>query len=144
MSDKKKEASTAAPKKEEAKTAPKKEETNAEKRAREEKEALKKERKEHKHEAHQHAHDVHAGNIMEDLSKKQVFKKFSYRGLDIGKLLNMNMDEISQQLRARQRRRLRRKMPQRYGKFVKKLLDAKKIVMVGKGRQTAYVVRERK
>ncbi len=136
MSDKKKEASTAAPKKEEAKTAPKKEETNAEKRAREEKEALKKERKEHKHEAHQHAHDVHAGNIMEDLSKKQVFKKFSYRGLDIGKLLNMNMDEISQQLRARQRRRLRRKMPQRYGKFVKKLLDAKKNCNAGEKPKT--------
>ena len=61
-------------------TQAKKEETNAEKRAREEKEALKKERKEHKHEAHHRAHEVHAGNIMEDLAKKQVFKKFSYRG----------------------------------------------------------------
>ena len=122
MSDKKKEA----PKKDATTTAaPKKEETNAEKRAREEKEALKKERKEHKHEAHQHAHEVHAGNIMEDLSKKQVFKKFSYRGLDIGKLIAMNMDEISQQLRSRQRRRLKRKMPQRYGKFIKKLIDVK-------------------
>ena len=117
-------------------TQAKKEETNAEKRAREEKEALKKERKEHKHEAHQHAHDVHAGNIMEDLSKKQVFKKFSYRGLDIGKLLNMNMDELSQQLRSRQRRRLRRKMPQRYGKFVKKLLDAKKNCNAGEKPKT--------
>ena len=112
-------------------TQAKKEETNAEKRAREEKEALKKERKEHKHEAHHRAHEVHAGNIMEDLAKKQVFKKFSYRGLDIGKLINMNMDQIAQQLRSRQRRRLKRKMPQRYGKFIKKLMDAKNITNQG-------------
>ena len=112
-------------------TPAKKEETNAEKRAREEKEALKKERKEHKHQAHQHAHEVHAGNIMDDLAKRQVFKKFSYRGLDIGKLLNMNMDEISQQLRSRQRRRLKRKMPQKYGKFIKKLMDTKKNINQG-------------
>ena len=112
-------------------TPAKKEETNAEKRAREEKEELKKERKEHKHQAHQHAHDVHAGNIMDDLAKRQVFKKFSYRGLDIGKLLNMNMDEISQQLRSRQRRRLKRKMPQKYGKFIKKLMDTKKNINQG-------------
>ena len=68
---------------------------------------------------------------MEDLAKKQVFKKFSYRGLDIGKLINMNMDQIAQQLRSRQRRRLRRKMPQKYGKFIKKLMDAKNITNQG-------------
>lgn len=34
-------------------------------------------------------------NIMEDLSKKQIFKKFSYRGYDINKLLGMNMEEVA-------------------------------------------------
>ena len=35
------------------------------------------------------------GNIMDDLSKKQAFKKFSYRGEDINKLLGMNMDDLA-------------------------------------------------
>ena len=34
-------------------------------------------------------------SVMEDLSKKQIFKKFSYRGEDIGKLLTKNMDELA-------------------------------------------------
>jgi len=63
---------------------------------------------------------------MEDLSKKQVFKKFNYRGKDIGKLIEMNMDALSQELRSRQRRRLRRKMGKKYGRFIKKLMDVKK------------------
>ena len=97
-----------------------KEETNAERRAREEKEELKREKKEHKHEAHLKAHEAHAGGaLMEDLSKKQAFKKFSFRGLDINKLLTMNMDELSLQLRSRQRRRLRRKLQPHYSTFIK-------------------------
>lgn len=35
------------------------------------------------------------GNVMDDLSKKQAFKKFSYRGEDINKLLSLNMDELA-------------------------------------------------
>jgi hypothetical protein len=35
------------------------------------------------------------GNIMDDLTKKQAFKKFSYRGEDITKLLAMNMDDLA-------------------------------------------------
>ena len=72
-----------------------------------------------------------SGNIMDDLSKKQIFKKFSYRGKDITTLISLNMDQISKELRSRQRRRLRRKMPQRYGKFLKKLMDVKKTCPVG-------------
>jgi hypothetical protein len=34
-------------------------------------------------------------NIMDDLSKKQAFKKFSFRGEDINKLLTLNMDELA-------------------------------------------------
>ena len=72
-----------------------KEETAEEKRQREEKEALKREKKEHKHEAHLKAMEAkEGGGVMDELSKKQVFKKFSYRGLDLGALINMNMDEI--------------------------------------------------
>lgn len=35
------------------------------------------------------------GNIMDDLSKKQAFKKFSYRGEDITKLLAMDIDTLA-------------------------------------------------
>ena len=104
----------------------KKEATAEERRQKAEREELKAEKKLHKKEHQKHLHEAHAaGNVMDDLSKKQVFKKYTYRGNDIGKLLNMNMDELSQQLRSRQRRRLRRKMGAKYGRFIKKLLDVK-------------------
>ena len=104
----------------------KKEETAEERRQKAEREELKAEKKLHKKEHQKHLHEAHAaGNVMDDLSKKQVFKKYTYRGNDIGKLLNMNMDELSQQLRSRQRRSLRRKMGAKYGRFIKKLIDVK-------------------
>ena len=104
----------------------KKEETAEERRQKAEREELKAEKKLHKKEHQKHLHEAHAaGNVMDDLSKKQVFKKYNYRGHDIGKLLSMNMDELSQQLRSRQRRRLRRKMGAKYGRFIKKLIDVK-------------------
>ena len=104
----------------------KKEETAEERRQKAEKEELKLEKKLHKKEHQKHLHEAHAaGNVMDELSKKQVFKKFTYRGNDLGKLINMNMDEISKELRSRQRRRLRRKMGAKYGRFIKKLLEVK-------------------
>ena len=104
----------------------KKEETAEERRQKAEREELKAEKKLHKKEHQKHLHEAHAaGNVMDDLSKKQVFKKYTYRGNDIGKLLNMNMDEFSELLRSRQRRRLKRKMGAKYGRFIKKLLDVK-------------------
>ena len=92
--------------KEPAKPAEPAEESNAERRAREEREELKRERKEHKHEAHLRAHKAHeggaAGNVMDDLSKKQAYKKIAYRGLDITKLISLTPDEVAQNLRSRQ------------------------------------------
>jgi len=35
------------------------------------------------------------GSLMDDITKKQAFKKFSYRGEDLTKLLNMNIDDLS-------------------------------------------------
>ena len=105
----------------------KKEETAEERRQKAEREELKAAKKLHKKEHQKHLHEAHAaGNVMDDLSKKQVFKKYTYRGNDIGKLLDMNMDEMSKQLRSRQRRRLRRKMGAKYGRFIKKLIEVKK------------------
>ena len=110
----------------------KKEETAEERRQKAEREELKAEKKAHKKEHQKHLHEMHAGgNVMDDLSKKQVFKKFTYRGNDLGKLLEMNMDEMSNQLRSRQRRRLKRKMGAKYGKKKKKLLEIKKETQPG-------------
>lgn len=39
---------------------------------------------------------------MDDLSKKQAYKKFAYRGLDITKLISLTPDEVAQNLRTRQ------------------------------------------
>ena len=110
----------------------KKEETAEDRRLREEREEAKAEKKLHKKEHQKHMHEAHAGgNIMDDLGKKQIFKKYSYRGNDLKKLIEMNMDEMSQQLRSRQRRKLRRKMGTKYARFIKKLLEAKRITPPG-------------
>ena len=128
-------AKDAKPAKEAQKPAPKeekKEETAEDRRLREEREEAKAEKKLHKKEHQKHMHEVHAGgNIMDDLGKKQIFKKFSYRGNDLKKLIDMNMDEMSQQLRSRQRRKLRRKMGSKYARFINKLLEAKKHTAAG-------------
>ena len=105
----------------------KKEETAEDRRLREEREEAKAEKKLHKKEHQKHMHEAHAGgNIMDDLGRKQIFKKYSYRGNDLKKLIEINMDEMSQLLRSRQRRKLRRKMGSKYARFINKLLEAKK------------------
>ena len=128
-------AKDAKPTKEAQKPAPKeekKEETAEDRRLREEREEAKAEKKLHKKEHQKHMHEAHAGgNIMDDLGKKQIFKKFSYRGNDLKKLIDMNMDEMSKQLRSRQRRKLRRKMGSKYARFINKLLEAKKHTAAG-------------
>ena len=127
-----KEAQKPAPKEE------KKEETAEDRRLKQEREEAKAEKKLHKKEHQRHMHEVQAGgNIMDELGKKQIFKKFSYRGNDLKKLIDMNMDEMSQQLRSRQRRKLRRKMGTKYARFINKLLEAKK--HTGTGEKPAAV-----
>ncbi len=59
-------------------------------------------------------------SIMADLSKKQAFKKFSFRGHEITPLLNMKIDEVAKLLRSRQRRRLQRKLKPAYGRLLAK------------------------
>ena len=116
----------------------KKEETAEDRRLREAREEAKAEKKLHKKEHQKHMHEAQAGgNIMDDLGKKQIFKKFSYRGNDLKKLIDMNMDEMSQHLRSRQRRKLRRKMGSKYARFINKLLEAKK--HTGTGEKPAAV-----
>ena len=63
---------------------------------------------------------------MDDLGKKQIFKKYSYRGNNLKKLLEMNYDEMSLRLYSRQRR-----MGSKYGRFIKKLTKTKKATVLG-------------
>lgn len=60
-------------------------------------------------------------NIMADLSKKQIFKKFSFRGLEIQGLLDLKIDQLAPLLRSRQRRRLSRKLKPQYGRLLNRL-----------------------
>ena len=70
-------------------------------------------------------------NVMADLSKKQIFKKFAYRGYDITSLLSMNVEEICKLFRSRQRRRFKRKLKPEYGRFIEKLNKIKHCTPLG-------------
>jgi small subunit ribosomal protein S15e len=70
-------------------------------------------------------------NCMADLSKKQAFKKFSYRDLDINSLLNTNMEDLAKLFRSRQRRRFQRKLKPEYGRFIEKLNKIKQYTPQG-------------
>jgi len=47
-----------------------------------------------------------------------------FRGDDITKLSTMPTDQLAQHLRSRQRRRLRRKLDPKYGRFLKRVMES--------------------
>jgi small subunit ribosomal protein S15e len=66
--------------------------------------------------------------------KKSAFKKNTYRGIDMEKLLEFDLKKLTTLFRARQRRRFNHSEQSRWGKynrFIKKLRDAKKNQKVG-------------
>ena len=70
-------------------------------------------------------------SVMADLSAKQAFKKFSYRGLDINTLINLSIEENCKLFRSRQRRRFARKLKPEYGRFIEKLNKIKQYTPQG-------------
>ncbi|KAI8473636.1 MAG: ribosomal protein S19-domain-containing protein [Monoraphidium minutum] len=58
--------------------------------------------------------------------KKRTFRKFSYRGVDLDQLLDMNTDELVDLLHARARRRFQRGLKRKPLALIKKLRKAKK------------------
>nr|AAW47575.1 ribosomal protein S15 [Pectinaria gouldii] len=58
--------------------------------------------------------------------KKRTFKKFTYRGVDLDQLLDLNIEELQQLFRCRIRRRLMRGYKKKDSSFLKKLRKAKK------------------
>lgn len=59
-------------------------------------------------------------------AKKRTFRKFSYRGVDLDQLLDMNTDELVDLLHARARRRFQRGLKRKPLALIKKLRKAKK------------------
>ncbi|KAK1698126.1 hypothetical protein QYE76_014823 [Lolium multiflorum] len=57
--------------------------------------------------------------------KKRTFHKFSYRGVDLDRLVDMDIEELVQLFRARVRRRFGRGFPMKYAVLIKKLRIAK-------------------
>ena len=58
--------------------------------------------------------------------KKRTFRKFSYRGVDLDQLLDMNTDELVELFHARARRRFQRGLKRKPLALIKKLRKAKK------------------
>merc|ERR1712060_47005 len=66
----------------------------------------------------------------ENQPKKRTFKKYSYRGIDLDKLLDMSNQDLMELFRARQRRKFSRGIGRKTTTLLKKLRKAK--------RETAY------
>jgi small subunit ribosomal protein S15e len=59
------------------------------------------------------------------LRKKRQFKKFTFRGLEVEKLLDLSQEELLQIVHARARRRMQRGMSRKPMALIKKLRKAK-------------------
>jgi len=59
------------------------------------------------------------------LRKKRQFKKFTYKGLELEKLLDLNQEELSAIVCARARRRMQRGLKRKPMALIKKLRKAK-------------------
>uniref|UniRef100_A0A7E4ZV27 40S ribosomal protein S15 n=1 Tax=Panagrellus redivivus TaxID=6233 RepID=A0A7E4ZV27_PANRE len=58
--------------------------------------------------------------------KKRSFRKYTFRGVDLERLLDMDRAQFSKLLHARARRRLNRGLSRKHRALVKRLVEAKK------------------
>ncbi|MFH4979969.1 hypothetical protein AB6A40_006678 [Gnathostoma spinigerum] len=61
-----------------------------------------------------------------ELKKKRTFRKFTYRGVDLDQLLDMNRDQLAKLLPCRARRRLARGLKRKHLALIARLRRAKK------------------
>ncbi|CAG8472984.1 1218_t:CDS:2 [Paraglomus brasilianum] len=61
-----------------------------------------------------------------EIKKKRVFKKFSYRGVDLDQLLDLSSEQLMELVHARARRRFQRGLKRKPMGLIKKLRKAKK------------------
>ena len=66
------------------------------------------------------------GQDLAELKKKRTFRKFTYRGVDLDQLLDMNNEQMMKLLPARPRRKLVRGLKRKYTSLMKRLRKAKK------------------
>ena len=64
--------------------------------------------------------------MSENVPKKKPFKKQMYRGHELDKLLEMNMEQVVGLMKSRQRRRFKHGIHGKYERLIKKLRTAKK------------------
>eukprot|EP00882_Tetradesmus_deserticola_P000258 GHRQ01000285.1.p1 GENE.GHRQ01000285.1~~GHRQ01000285.1.p1 ORF type:complete len:161 (+),score=66.02 GHRQ01000285.1:50-484(+) len=69
--------------------------------------------------------------MADDGAKKRTFRKFTYRGVDLDQLLDMNSDELIELFHARARRRFQRGLKRKPLALIKKLRKAKKDAAAG-------------
>jgi len=70
--------------------------------------------------------DVTDPAVAAELKKKRTFRTFSYRGIELEKLLDMSNDDFVELVHARARRRFQRGLKRRPLGLIKKLRKAKK------------------
>ncbi|RIB12365.1 40S ribosomal protein S15 [Gigaspora rosea] len=64
--------------------------------------------------------------VSPEIKKKRTFKKFSYRGIDLDQLLDLNSEQLTDLVHARARRRFQRGLKRKPMGLIKKLRKAKK------------------
>ncbi|KAF9313234.1 ribosomal protein S15 [Podila horticola] len=73
-----------------------------------------------------HYADEHHDDAAMDVKKKRTFRKFSYRGIDLDKLLDLSSEQLMDLVNARPRRRFQRGLKRKPMGLIKKLRQAKK------------------
>ena len=69
--------------------------------------------------------------MSEEQTKKKPFKKQVYRGVELDKLLDMNMEQVVKLMRSRAQRRFKHGLSGKYERLIKKLRIAKKNTVPG-------------
>eukprot|EP00401_Gymnodinium_catenatum_P083470 CAMPEP_0117508028 /NCGR_PEP_ID=MMETSP0784-20121206/26731_1 /TAXON_ID=39447 /ORGANISM="" /LENGTH=67 /DNA_ID=CAMNT_0005303557 /DNA_START=74 /DNA_END=273 /DNA_ORIENTATION=- len=64
--------------------------------------------------------------MADEQPKKRTFRKYSYRGVDLDKLLDMSNQDLMELFRARQRRKFSRGIKRKPIALLKKLRKAKR------------------
>ena len=72
------------------------------------------------------AHQENASLTAAELKKKRTFRKFTYRGVDLDQLLDLNNEQLMLLLHCRARRRLSRGLKRKPMALIKRLRKAKK------------------
>ncbi|CBZ51539.1 hypothetical protein NCLIV_013320 [Neospora caninum Liverpool] len=67
-----------------------------------------------------------AGDAAANQPKRRTFRTFSYRGIELDKLLDMKMEDLLELFRARQRRKFQRGIKRKATTLMKKLRISKK------------------